>query len=90
VVVDLGRSKDLNVGQLADYIAMIGLAQIREDAEPGAAPTILHLFADTGAARPQGLSSWDQAFLKSLYSTNSSSVVQLDEIKFRLYRDLVP
>jgi hypothetical protein len=34
IVVDLGRMKDLNVGQLADYIAMIGLAEIREDAEP--------------------------------------------------------
>jgi hypothetical protein len=90
VVVDLGRIKDLNDGQLADYIAMVGFAQIRKNAEPGAAPTILHLFADTGAARPQGLSSWDQAFLKSLYGTDSSSVMQLAEIKFRLFRDLVP
>jgi len=88
VVVDLGHIKDLNVGQLADYIAMIGFAQIRENAQPGAAPTILRLFTDSAAARPQGLSSWDQAFLKSLYATDSSNVMQLAQIKFRLFQDL--
>ena len=41
VVVDLGRINGLNVGQMADYIAMTGLAEIREDAEPGPATTIL-------------------------------------------------
>jgi hypothetical protein len=67
---------------------MLGLAQIRENANPGPAPTILHLFASRGAARPDGLSGWDKAFLKSLYGTNADDVTQLSEIKVRLYRDL--
>jgi len=90
MVVDLGRIKDLNIGQLADYIAMTGLAEIREDAEPGSAPTILHLFGDTNTARPMGLSSWDQAFLKALYTTKQASVMQLDDIKLRLDQQFVP
>jgi hypothetical protein len=90
VVVDLGRIKDVNDGQLADYIAMVGLAQIRRNPELGAAPTILRLFAESGVARPQGLSSWDQAFLKSLYGADSGNVMQLAEVKWRLDRELVP
>ena len=90
VIVDLGHIKDLHDGQLADYIAMIGFAQIRRNPELGAAPTILRLFAESDVARPQGLSSWDQAFLKSLYGAYPGNVTQLDEIKLRLDRELVP
>ena len=38
VLADAGLVKDLSAGQLADYIAMIGFAQIRESAKPGDAP----------------------------------------------------
>jgi hypothetical protein len=87
--VDSGYTKDVKIGQLADYIAMIGLAQIRRNSELRDAPTILRLFADSDAAKPQGLSPWDQLFLKSLYATNASSVTQLSDIKLRMQRDLV-
>jgi len=90
VVVDLRRIAGLNDGQLADYIAMVGLAQIRKNSELGTAPTILRLFAEPDVARPQGLSGWDQAFLKSLYGTDSGDVTQLSQIKHRMKRDLVP
>jgi hypothetical protein len=90
VVVDLGHIKDVNDGQLADYISMVGFAQIRRKPELGDAPTILRLFAESDVARPQGLSSWDQAFLKSLYGEDSGNIMQLAGIKFRIYRDLVP
>ena len=90
MVVDLGRIEGFNIGQLADYMAVTGLAEIREDAEPGSAPTILHLFGDTSAARPTGLSSWDQAFLKALYTTKQENVMQLDEIKLQLDQQFAP
>ena len=90
MVIDLGRLASVNIGQLADYIAMTGLAEIREDAELGSAPTILQLFSDTTSARPMGLSSWDLAFLKALYTTKHESLMQLDEIKLRLDQQLVP
>ncbi len=84
VVADTGLVKDIRVGQLADYIAMVGMAQIRESAKPGDAPTILRLFSEQGAARPAGLSRWDQAFLKSLYLTDPNNVTQISEIKFNM------
>ncbi|HTT00502.1 MAG TPA: hypothetical protein VMG11_00325 [Steroidobacteraceae bacterium] len=90
MVVDIRRTKDLNIGQLADYIAMVGLAEVRDDADPGPVPTILHLFSDAHTAQPTGLSSWDQSFLNALYTTPQSSVMQLAEIKLRLDRDLLP
>ena len=90
VVVDAERITGFNLGQVTDYIAMLGLAQIREHAKPGAAPTILHLFADSPADRLEGLSSWDQAFLRALYHTDSGSVMQRAEINLLMDRDLVP
>ena len=90
VLADAGLVKDLSAGQLADYIAMIGFAQIRESAKPGDAPTILRLFAEIGAARPAGLSRWDQAFLKSLYGTDSADVMQIAEIKLKMDSELAP
>jgi len=90
MIVDLNRIKGLNFEQLTDYIAMTGLAEIREDAKSGPAPTILHLFDNTIKTHPTGLSSWDQAFLKALYTTKQENVMQLDEIKLQLDRQLVP
>lgn len=88
IVVDLQQTNDLQIEPLTDYIAMVALAQIRTDPDLGTAPTILRLFDETNASRPQGLSAWDQAFLKSLYGTDSSSVMQSSEIKVRMGRDL--
>ena len=84
VVADTGLVKGLTVGQLADYIAMVGMAQIRESAKPADAPTILRLFTESGAAQPAGLSRWDQACLKSLYATDPENVTQIAEIKFNM------
>jgi hypothetical protein len=75
VVVDAGQVKDLNFGQLADYIGMIGLAEVNLDADLGSMPTILRLFRNIPDP-PQRLSDWDQAFLSSLYSANQASAAQ--------------
>ncbi len=80
VVVDANRLQGLNFGQLADYVAMIGLAQVRPDADLGATPTILTLFKNP-ENRPAALSTWDQAFLASLYRTEQSDVTQLSNIE---------
>lgn len=88
VVVDLARIERLNVGQVADYVAMIGLAQIRRDADLGKLPTILRLFTEAGSARPRGLSSWDKSFLRSLYGTESANFMQFSQIKSGMGLDL--
>lgn len=90
VVVDSRRVKGYSLRQLVDYIGMIGLAQPNLDSDMQGAPTILSLFADSSAAdRPEGLSEWDYAFLKGLYSTDQASLWQRSEIVAAVVRDLV-
>jgi hypothetical protein len=68
-VVDARLAKGVSFGQLAAYIAMVGLAQIKLDANLGDAPTILQVFSNPEKAPPLGLSTWDQAYLKAIYHT---------------------
>jgi hypothetical protein len=90
VIVDSSRLKAASIGQLADYIGLIALAEVRLDADSGTAPTILHLFADSGGTAPQQLSAWDQALLKSLYDTPQKSVMQLSQIKTGVLQSIAP
>lgn len=90
VIIDARRAKGVGYNQLASYIAMIGLAQIRLDAKLGDAPTILQLFSDPEKAPPQGLSAWDQAFLKSLYNTNPSDKSQRLAIARSMEQEIAP
>jgi len=83
IVVDAARVAHLNMGQLADYVSMVGLAQIRPDADTGTAPTILGLFLQSDSP-PQALSLWDRSFLRSLYETDQSSVLQVNAIAARM------
>ena len=75
IVVDAGRAREVSTDQLAAYLAMVGLAQIRFDAKLDDLPTILQLFADSKKA-PLELSLWDRAFLKSLYGIGGSDLTQ--------------
>lgn len=90
VMVDGPRAKGISYGQLAAYIALIGLAEIRPDAQSADAPTILHLFSENPSVRPPGLSAWDAAFLKALYRTNHADRHQLEELKTAMFQDIVP
>jgi hypothetical protein len=89
VLIDSGRAKGVSFGQLADYVALIGLAELRLDANLGGAPTILRLFGQSAQAPPPGLSSWDQSFLNALYHTEQTDKMQLSEIKIEVARDAV-
>jgi len=88
IVVDGGQTTKINMGQLADYIAMMGLAQIRVQADTGTAPSILHLFQGSDP-QPLGLSPWDEAFLHSLYTTEQSSVLEVPIIEDRMFKQIV-
>jgi hypothetical protein len=89
VLIDSRRARGVSFGQLADYVALIGLAELRLDANVGDATTILQLFSASGKAPPAGLSPWDQYFLKALYHTEQSDVMQLSEIKISIVRDVL-
>lgn len=80
IVVDMQRMKRISTRELADYAAMIGLADVRQDADTGGVPTILGLFRQPEDP-PQGLTAWDQALLHSLYNTTQSSVLQVSEMQ---------
>ncbi|HZF14660.1 MAG TPA: hypothetical protein VE046_01830 [Steroidobacteraceae bacterium] len=88
IVVDMKRAQELTLGQLSDYIALVGLAEIHLDGDVGSAPTILRLF-QTSTSRPEGLSEWDQAFLHALYNTSQSSVMQASSIKQSMVKRIV-
>jgi hypothetical protein len=82
VVVDMTQMARLRVAQLADYVALVGMAEIDLDGPFGITPTILKLFEPSSAADslPGGLSPWDSAFLAGLYGTDPASTLQLRQI----------
>lgn len=63
VIVDVDDVSGLSAQQLADYIAMVSLAQINPDADTSAYDSILNVF-DDGAPT---LTGWDLAYLEGLY-----------------------
>ena len=81
IIVDLARITSGNLGQLSDYIAMVGLAEINLDRTIDSAPSVLRLFSDPGETPLEGMSPWDQALLKSLYASRAESVMQVSEMK---------
>ncbi len=90
VVVDPTMFKGVTLGQLADYIAMAGLAQIKLDNHPTDAPTILTLFDKAPQAASPGLTEWDKAFLKSVYASEPKSVLARSQIAHTMISEIAP
>lgn len=88
-IVDARRMKGVSFGQVAAYVAMIGLAQIRPEANVIEAPSILNLFAGDGKA-PPGLTSWDESFLKAVYETRITDRAQIAAIKTSMVQNIAP
>lgn len=66
VIVDVNKISDVDIDQLADYIAMISLAQINPEADTNGYASILNVFEDpTSSPR---LTDWDRAYLNGLYN----------------------
>lgn len=65
IIIDIDRIQGSNLSQLADYLAMVSLAQINPDADTSGYATVLNLF-DT-PEQVQGLTQWDMAYLTGLY-----------------------
>jgi hypothetical protein len=89
-VVDARLAKGVSFGQLAAYIAMVGLAQIKLDAKLGDAPTILQVFSNPAKAPPLGLSTWDQAYLKALYHSERPDNTQHLAIARSMVHEIAP
>jgi hypothetical protein len=87
VIVDSNRAQAVSVGQLADYIGFVALVQVDLDAVLGDRPTILNLFRPADAL-PEGLSDWDQAFLKTLYASDQNLRQQRSHMTGRMVHDI--
>ena len=82
VIINSNRLEGVQYGQLADYVAMVGFAEVYAYADIGSAPSILQLFAARTAdqSAPGGLTNWDEAFLSGLYGTSQASTMQRSAI----------
>jgi hypothetical protein len=87
VIVDPEKVKALNIGQLVDYIALIGFAQVNVDKAPAQGPSILTVFSADGSPPPE-LTLWDRALLHALYTTPQRDLMQLSEIETVMLRDV--
>jgi hypothetical protein len=67
VVIDQARLSGVSQKQLADYIAMVSLVEVKPTAQLGDAQTILRLFEGGHQSAPDSLSDWDRAYLKAVY-----------------------
>ena len=67
VIVDVDLLDGTDIVQLADYVAMVSLAQVDPDADTAGFDTVLNVFADPGSA--PGLTPWDWSYLEALYGS---------------------
>jgi hypothetical protein len=88
LIADGKRLAGVTLKQFADYVAMVGLAQIRPDARLGDVPTILKLFNGTPETAPSSMTDWDGAFLKSLYGTEQRYTQQRTQVAKTMKRQL--
>ncbi|WP_372708063.1 hypothetical protein [Brevundimonas sp.] len=72
IIVDIDDVSGLPVNKLADYLAMVTLAQIDDDADSGRYDTVLNLF--DAPDRVDGLTAWDMAYLRGLYAAEQNRI----------------
>lgn len=65
IILDLEKAAGVDVGALADYLAMAALSQVAQDTDVSGYSSILNLFSDPTSI--QTLSDWDRDYLKALY-----------------------
>lgn len=72
IIVDVDDVSGLPVNKLADYLTMVTLAQIDDDADSTRYDTVMNLFA--APDRVDGLTEWDMAYLQGLYSAEQNRI----------------
>lgn len=75
VIVDANKAQGVTYQALADYVAMVSLAQLNPNVDSTQVPTVLNIFRDVEAGKPTvaGLTDWDRAYLKSLYGIRADT-----------------
>jgi len=80
IIVDVERLAGANLVQLADYLALVALAQVDAEADTSAFPTILNLFEDPASA-PAGLTDWDRSYLTALYEHDQLRINRNSQVR---------
>lgn len=65
VILDIDQIGQVSIEQLADYVAMVSLAQIDPEADTSRYASVLNVFDRPDTA--SGLTDWDRAYLTGLY-----------------------
>jgi hypothetical protein len=93
IVMDVTRMGRLRISSLADYIAMVALAQVDPKAEITGVSSVLNLFTDraAGVEPVAGMTEWDKAYLKGLYGATRDArrgADQQEDITRSMAKDL--
>ena len=84
IIVDATKLSGTTWQQLADYLAVVSLAQINPKTDPAEFDSILNLFSNPAAY--SGLTDWDRSYLRAIYAFDQErvSTAQHDEIVGRI------
>jgi hypothetical protein len=69
IIVDAGKLDNVKWPQLADYLAMVSLAQVDSNARPSGYDSILNLFS--AGNPPRGMTDMDRTYLRALYEMDT-------------------
>jgi hypothetical protein len=91
IIADPTQLLDHEMGPVADYIAMLALAQMQRLDHCQPLPSITNLLAPGCAAVPTGLSDIDLGYLRGLYGMNAIYVrsAQVDQIAAEMRREVL-
>lgn len=73
IILDTKRIGSVSFSSLADYVAMVALAQVDADADMREHPSILNLFNAEKGDRTARMTQWDLDYLISLYTTRGDA-----------------
>lgn len=71
IVVDAEKTSGVSLAQLADYCALVALAQVDPEADVASFDTVLNVFEDPSTP---GLTDWDMDYLRALYGVEQNNV----------------
>lgn len=71
IVIDADKVTGVTLAQLADYCALVSLAQVDPAADVASFDTVLNVFMDPVTP---GLTDWDMDYLRALYGVEQNSV----------------
>jgi hypothetical protein len=90
IVADPGKLADMEIGTLADYIAMLSLSQIEKPEPCGALPSIVNMLAPDCPQKPSAMTVGDAAFLIGLYKMRRDATLggQRSEVSYQMGQSL--